>query len=104
VEFIGTKPWITVSVRHDPGERIVLVGAGAVLVGLMVSLSGKRRRVWARVAPDGSGGSMITLGGLARTDYPGFADEFAAIVALAGDDEPVTPAPQESPELAEKGS
>ena len=48
VEFLGTKQWITVSVRHDPGEPIVLVGAGALLVGLMVSLSGKRRRVWAR--------------------------------------------------------
>jgi cytochrome c biogenesis protein len=97
VEFLGTKQWITVSVRHDPGEPIVLVGAGALLVGLMVSLSGKRRRVWARITPDGDGGSLITLGGLARTEYPGFADEFAAITALAGDDEPVRT-------LAEKGS
>ena len=30
----------------------MLVGAVALLVGLMVSLTGKRRRVWARVAPD----------------------------------------------------
>ena len=97
VEFLGTKQWITISVRHDPGEPIVLLGAGALLVGLMVSLSGKRRRVWARITPDGDGGSLITLGGLARTEYPGFADEFAAITALAGDDEPVRT-------LAEKGS
>ena len=88
VEFLGTKQWITVSIRHDPGEQLVLFGAGAVLVGLMVSLSGKRRRVWARITPAEGGGSMIALGGLARTEYPGFADEFAGVVAQAGGDPP----------------
>jgi cytochrome c biogenesis protein len=85
VEFLGTKPWITVTVRHDPGSMIVLVGSGALLVGLMVSLSGKRRRVWARVVPADGGGSLITFGGLARTDYPGFAEEFAALAERVGD-------------------
>src|SRR5262249_19787996 len=55
VEFVGTRQWITVSVRYDPGEKIVLGGAAALLVGLMVSLTGKRRRVWARVSPAGGG-------------------------------------------------
>jgi cytochrome c biogenesis protein len=84
VEFLGTRPWITVAVRHDPGETIVLGGAIAVLVGLMVSLSGKRRRVWARLEPGEAGGSLITLGGLARSEYPGFADEFSGVVRLVG--------------------
>ena len=84
VQFVGTKQWITVSVRHDPGEKIVLVGAVALLVGLMVSLSGRRRRVWVRVRPDGDGGSLISLGGLPRSDYPGFADEFARVADLIG--------------------
>jgi cytochrome c biogenesis protein len=84
VQFVGTKQWITVSVRHDPGEKIVLVGAVALLVGLMVSLSGRRRRVWVRVRPDGGGGSLISLGGLPRSDYPGFADEFARVADLIG--------------------
>lgn len=97
VEFLGTKPWITVSVRHDPGESLVLGGAVAVLVGLMVSLSGKRRRVWVRVTPASTGGSLITIGGLARSEYPGFADEFSGVVRLVGGDEPV-------PELAPASS
>ncbi len=84
VEFLGTRQWVTLSVRHDPGEKIVLVGAGALLVGLMVSLTGRRRRVWARVAPDAGGRSLITLGGLTRSEHPGFAEEFARVVALAG--------------------
>ncbi|MCI0690334.1 MAG: cytochrome c biogenesis protein ResB, partial [Sporichthyaceae bacterium] len=88
VEFLGTRQWITVSIRHDPGEPLVLIGAGAVLVGLMVSLSGKRRRGWARITPAEGGGSLIALGGLARTEYPGFADEFAGVAAQAGGDPP----------------
>jgi cytochrome c biogenesis protein len=93
VEFLGTKQWITLSMRYDPGEKVVLAGAGAVLVGLMTSLSGKRRRVWARIAPGPQGGSLIMLGGLARTEYPGFGDEFAGVVALTGADPPDTAAP-----------
>jgi cytochrome c biogenesis protein len=88
VEFLGTRPWITVSIRHDPGQSFMLFGAGAVLVGLMVSLAGKRRRVWARIRPGDDGGSLITFGGLARTEYPGFADEFARVVALVGGSPP----------------
>jgi cytochrome c biogenesis protein len=100
VLFVGTRQWITVSVRYDPGQSIVLGGAIALLVGLMVSLSGKRRRVWARVGPGAGGRSLITLGGLARTDHAGFADEFARLV------EHVSPAGDEARQpvaLGEKG-
>jgi cytochrome c biogenesis protein len=93
VQFVGTRQWITVSVRSDPGEGIVLGGAVALMLGLMVSLSGKRRRVWVRVEPADGEGSLISLGGLARSEYPGFADEFARTAELIGAgrlDEPVT--------------
>jgi cytochrome c biogenesis protein len=75
VQFVGTEQWISISVRHDPGQPIVLGGAIALLVGLLGSLSGKRRRVFFRIAPTG-----ITAGGLPRSDHPGFAEEFADIV------------------------
>jgi cytochrome c biogenesis protein len=127
VEFLGTRPYATLSVRYDPGEKIVLVSAVTLLVGLMLSLTGRRRRVWFRVrrpgdsasgpagpatagpasdgggAADGGGGaaepggggpgsgpagesttdcsSLIEAGGLPRTDYSGFADEFDQLVA-----------------------
>jgi cytochrome c biogenesis protein len=55
-----------------------------LLTGLMISLTGRRRRVWARVTPTAGGRSLISLGGLARGDYPGFADEFARVAELAG--------------------
>ncbi|MGW0432518.1 cytochrome c biogenesis protein ResB [Micromonospora sp. NPDC003197] len=105
VEFLGTRQFVTISIRHDPGEMIVLVSSGLMLVGLMLSLTGRRRRVWFRVTPtaamaglppdggpkvpisaptDGtttSGSSLIEAGGLPRTDYSGFAEEFEQLVA-----------------------
>jgi cytochrome c biogenesis protein len=90
LEFLGTRPFVTVSVRYDPTQPVVLGGAVIGLLGLMLSLAGKRRRVFFRItapASDlgvpgaGGGGSVVQAGGLPRTDYPGFAEEFDQIVA-----------------------
>ena len=85
VEFLGTRPYVTLSVRHDPGQGIVLVSAGLLILGLTTMLLGRRRRVWFRVTPADasttSGSSLVEAGGLPRTDYPGFADEFRELVA-----------------------
>jgi cytochrome c biogenesis protein len=87
VEFLGTTQYAVLSVRYDPGELIVLASAAVLLVGLMLSLTGRRRRVWFREVShpaSGSttdGSSLIEAGGLPRTDYSGFADEFAQLVA-----------------------
>jgi cytochrome c biogenesis protein len=78
VEFLGTRPWIAVSVRHDPGEELVLVGAVLLVVGLLGSLAGRRRRIFFRVTADG-----VEAGGLPRTDYSGFTAEFESIVQEA---------------------
>ncbi|MFB9234969.1 cytochrome c biogenesis protein ResB [Plantactinospora siamensis] len=86
VEFLGTRPYVTLSVRYDPGELIVLGGAVALLIGLMLSLTSRRRRVWFRVSanPDAAsptdGSSLVEAGGLPRADYAGFADEFDQLV------------------------
>ena len=58
----------------------------------MGSLFGRRRRVWFRVTPpEGgsptSGSSLVEAGGLPRTEHPGFADEFAQLVAAVSADE-----------------
>jgi cytochrome c biogenesis protein len=79
VEFLGTRPWITTVTRHDPGEGFVLVAAGCLLVGLLLSLAGKRRRIWFR----GGGDGRVEAAGLPRTDYAGFQREFDEIVEAA---------------------
>jgi cytochrome c biogenesis protein len=76
VEFLGTRPWIAVSVRYDPGETVVLVGAVCLLLGLLTSLTGKRRRVWFRIPPSGP----VQAGALARSEYPGFQEEFDTLL------------------------
>ncbi|MFC8847854.1 MULTISPECIES: cytochrome c biogenesis protein ResB [unclassified Micromonospora] len=108
LEFVGTQPYITISVRYDPGSALLLVSSTTLLVGLMGALFGRRRRVWFRLTPAGpagtdappagpagasdapvdpaggsptAGSSLVEAGGLPRTDYPGFADEFAQLVA-----------------------
>jgi cytochrome c biogenesis protein len=78
LEFLGTRQWITLAVRHDPGEKPVLVAAVCLLVGLILSLTGRRRRIWFRIGPGG-----VTAGGLPRSDHQGFAAEFEAIVRAA---------------------
>jgi cytochrome c biogenesis protein len=85
LEFLGTRPFVTVSLRHDPGELVVLVSILFVLAGLMLTLSGKRRRVWVRLTPSPDGDSLLEVGGLPRSEYAGFATEFAALIAKMGD-------------------
>jgi cytochrome c biogenesis protein len=91
LEFLGTRQFVTLSIRYDPTQPLVLSGAVVGLIGLMMSLGGHRRRVWFRAAPleasEGStGGTVMEAGGLPRTDYPGFGDEFNALVSAAKDE------------------
>ncbi len=86
LEFLGTRQFATLAVRYDPTQPLVLGGAVLGLLGLMLSLSGRRRRVWFRMSPPagsepGTGGSLMEAGGLPRTDYPGFREEFEQLVA-----------------------
>jgi cytochrome c biogenesis protein len=92
LEFVGTRQFATLAIRYDPTQTLVLGGAVLGLIGLMLSLGGHRRRVWFRALPatDGtSGGTLWEAGGLPRTDYPGFADEFRQLVESTGA-EPIT--------------
>nr|BFE77300.1 cytochrome c biogenesis protein ResB [Actinoplanes digitatis] len=91
LEFLGTLQFATLAVRYDPTQPLVLGGAAIGLLGLMLSLAGHRRRVWFRVShPEasepGGGGSLMEAGGLPRTDYPGFAEEFEQVVAAVRDE------------------
>jgi cytochrome c biogenesis protein len=89
LDFLGTQPYVTLAIRYDPTQRLVLAGAVAGLLGLMLSLGGHRRRVWFRAAPaaESPGGTVMEAGGLPRTDYPGFGEEFTRLVATTRRDE-----------------
>jgi cytochrome c biogenesis protein len=81
IRFDGVQQWVSLQVSHDPTQDFVLGFAIAMFLGLAGSLLVKRRRVWVRVTPaDGeAGGSVVEVGGLARTDQAGYGEEFSRI-------------------------
>jgi cytochrome c biogenesis protein len=100
IRFDGVRDWVSLQVSHDPAQDWVLVFAVAMLGGLLLSLTVRRRRFWARLTPrppassapqatggrvEGprpttvsrpGGGTRVELGGLARTDRAGYGEEF----------------------------
>ena len=50
------------------------------LAGLLLSLFIQRRRVWVRAAESGSGVTVVTVAGLARSDEADLAPEVDAVV------------------------
>jgi cytochrome c biogenesis protein len=101
ITFDGYRQWATIQVSRDPGQLMVLGAAGFIVLGLLLSLSVRRRRVWLRLTPaadgvsDGAGDggrTVVAVGGLARTDAGSFTTEFARFVAGF---RRTTPAPRE---------
>lgn len=86
IRFDGVRDWVSLQVSHDPAQGWVLAFAVLVLLGLLLSLTVRRRRFWARLTPDGAGGTRVELGGLARTDRAGYGEEFDRLSADLLDD------------------
>lgn len=88
VRFDGAVPFVNLQVSHDPGQVWVLLFAGTMMTGLLVSLLVRRRRVWVRLTPaaEPAGTVNVELGGLARTDNSGWGEEFERLTGrlLAG--------------------
>ncbi|MFI0423328.1 cytochrome c biogenesis protein ResB [Spongiactinospora sp. 9N601] len=86
ITFTGVKEWAALQIAHDPGRLPALVAAVAAVLGVLLSLMIRRRRLWVRVRDDGTG-QVIEVGGLTRTESGdgGFADEFADIVKALKD-------------------
>ena len=102
VTFTGFNEWVSLQTSFDPAQVWALVFAVTMLIGLMVSLICKRRRVWFRLRPlDGSAVSsgvppgdragartgrgdrtVVEVGGLARTDQAGYGEEFETLARL----------------------
>jgi cytochrome c biogenesis protein len=90
VTFVGVKQWVSLTVTYDPGQLPALVCAILALAGLLISFFVRRRRVFVRAVPAASGaGSVVTVGGLTRSDASGgFEEEFAELAAEISASEP----------------
>jgi cytochrome c biogenesis protein len=94
ITYVGTKQWVSLAVTYDPGQIPALVCGLLAIAGLLLSFFVRRRRMFVRAVPAASGaGSVVTVGGLTRSDASGgFEDEFASLSAeLAGQDRPAPP-------------
>ncbi|MEO9140562.1 MAG: cytochrome c biogenesis protein ResB, partial [Jatrophihabitans sp.] len=84
ITFDGWKPWVSLQVSHDPTQGYLLIAAAAMVIGLALSLGVRRRRLWIRIAPARTGehGSptVVTVGGLARSDSGNFTAEFSSLL------------------------
>ena len=83
VTFVGVRQWVSLAITYDPGQVPALVCGILALAGLLLSFFVRRRRVFARAVPAASGtGSVVTVGGLTRSDASGgFEEEFAELAA-----------------------
>ncbi|WP_214409938.1 cytochrome c biogenesis protein ResB [Sphaerisporangium fuscum] len=86
IQFTGVREWISLQIAYDPGRVPALIAAALAVIGLIPALTVRRRRVFVRVGEAGDdGATTVEVGGLARTEGAGFAEEFATIVtALRG--------------------
>jgi cytochrome c biogenesis protein len=83
ITFVGVKQWVSMAITYDPGQVPALVCGILALAGLLLSFFVRRRRVFVRAVPAESGtGSVVTVGGLTRSDASGgFEEEFAELAA-----------------------
>ncbi|MGW6935487.1 cytochrome c biogenesis protein ResB [Lentzea sp. NPDC054927] len=79
VRFDSVNDWVSLQVSHDPTQEYVLLFAILIILGLGVSLTVKRRRVWVRATPQEDGRTLVEVGGLARTDQAGYGEEFTRL-------------------------
>ena len=71
----GISEYTLLIAKHDPGQGLVWLAFGLLIVGLVVTFWLPRRRIWARLRPDGE----ATL--VARFDrYVDMDREFGAVV------------------------
>ena len=87
ITYDGTKQWVSLAITYDPGQIPALVCGILAIAGLLLSFFVRRRRVFVRAVPGPDGvGSVVTVGGLTRTDASGgFEDEFATLAADIAD-------------------
>ena len=78
--FTGYRQWASLQVTYDPGQAPALISGLVALCGLMLSFLVRRRRIFVRTSPADSGGTVVEVGGLARSDVGGgFDTEFAEL-------------------------
>ena len=73
--FEGYVPWVNLNIVRDPGKLVALLGGILAILGLLLSLFTRHRRIWLREK-----GSKLEIAGLAKNAAPGLEAEINQIV------------------------
>ena len=74
VTFTGWTSWVNLQIVNDPGKGFALIGAILAILGLLISLFTRQRRVWIKQ------GRKTQVAGLAKNGIPGLEDEINDLV------------------------
>ena len=74
VTFTGWTSWVNLQIVNDPGKGFALIGAILAILGLLISLFTRQRRVWIKQ------GRKTQVAGLAKNGIPGLEDEIKDLV------------------------
>ncbi|MGC0423233.1 cytochrome c biogenesis protein ResB [Embleya sp. AB8] len=80
ITFEGVKTWANFQVASEPGKGLALFSVVAAILGLVLSLFVRRRRMWVRAVEGPDGHTVVEVGGLARTEGGGLGDEVQEFV------------------------
>jgi cytochrome c biogenesis protein len=81
VTFEGVERWNKLQISRTPGMHVTLAGVVLALVGLLLSLFIRPRRVWVRAARAEDGTTAVDVGGLDRSTAGDVETEVSAVVA-----------------------
>ena len=73
ITFDGWKSWVNLQIVDDPGKLYALFGAIFAILGLLISLFTRQRRIWVKV------GESVEIAGLAKNGIPGLELELTAL-------------------------
>ena len=73
ITFDGWKSWVNLQIVDDPGKMYALFGALFAILGLLISLFTRQRRIWVKV------GDSVEIAGLAKNGIPGLEAELMAL-------------------------
>ena len=66
ITFEGWTPWVNLQIVSDPGKMYALFGSIFAILGLLLSLFGRSRRIWVKEIE-----SRVQVAGLAKNSAPG---------------------------------
>ena len=73
ITFDGWKSWVNLQIVDDPGKIYALFGALFAILGLLISLFTRQRRIWVKV------GTSVEIAGLAKNGIPGLEAELESL-------------------------